>query len=127
MSEYRIRVVTKAQMAEERRSESALSGQDWMDYGKQRIADAGDVMFVIRDSGFPGEFSGFDWECPGCGGILSGRFADEPVSGWDAPRWKVENADPEHLTLTPSLGCSRWRSGECIGHWWARDGKLVSA
>jgi hypothetical protein len=69
---------------------------------------------------------GFDWICPGCGGVLGGRLGDEPVSGWDAPRW-VKTGTEERPTLTPSLGCPRWRRGECVGHWWLRDGELMPA
>jgi hypothetical protein len=68
----------------------------------------------------------FQWICPGCGRCSFGQIADGPVSGWNEPRWTVEGA-PDHLTLTPSLGCPNWRDGICEGHWWARDGKLVPA
>lgn len=65
--------------------------------------------------------------CPGCGASLGGILSDVPVSGWDAPRWAIQNDNPEHLTMTPSLGCGGWRAGTCIGHWWIRDGRLVLA
>jgi hypothetical protein len=69
----------------------------------------------------------FYWTCPGCGGTAGGTFDDQPVSGWDAPRW-TRDGDDEHLTLNPSLGCPGWRDGTCpTGHWWLRDGELVPA
>ena len=68
----------------------------------------------------------FLWTCPGCGGTAMGTLGDEPVSGWDEPRW-VRTGPDDAITLTPSLGCPRWRHGECIGHWWLRDGRLVLA
>jgi Family of unknown function (DUF6527) len=69
---------------------------------------------------------GFDWICPGCGRILGGLLADEPVSGWDSPRWAKTGTD-ERLSLTPSLGCPGWRRDDCEGHWWLRDGMLEMA
>ncbi|MCU1677698.1 MAG: hypothetical protein JWM93_2456 [Frankiales bacterium] len=68
----------------------------------------------------------FYWTCPACGGTAGGYLAAEPVSGWENPRW-VRSGDDEHVTLSPSLGCPGWRTGECIGHWWLRDGLLVLA
>ena len=65
----------------------------------------------------------FLWMCPGCGGTYGGDLGDQPVSGWDAPRW-VNSGTLEQPTLAPSLGCPRWREGECRGHWWLRDGVL---
>ena len=67
--------------------------------------------------------SQFTWTCPTCGRGYYGILADEPVSGWDAPRWRLT----EGPTLTPSLGCQGLRDGSCTGHWWLRDGKLVAA
>ena len=69
---------------------------------------------------------GFDWICPGCGGVLGGALGDEPVSGWENPRW-VNTGTIERPTLMPSLGCPSWRRGDCIGHWFLRDGELVPA
>jgi hypothetical protein len=71
----------------------------------------------------PGQFI---WICPGCGQALGGTLGDEPVSGWDAPRWTKTGTD-ERPTLTPSLGCGNWRRGDCEGHWWLRDGLLFPA
>lgn len=83
------------------------------------VADTG--LAPIRIQG-----SVFYWTCPTCGGTASGELADQPVSGWENPRW-VRSGDDEHLTLMPSLGCPRWPAGECTGHWWLRDGELVAA
>ncbi len=70
---------------------------------------------------------GFCWECPGCGHTYVGWFGDDPVSGWDEPRW-VPTWNGDKLSLTPSLGCSGWRDGTCPGgHYWLRDGELVPA
>lgn len=69
---------------------------------------------------------GFSWECPGCGHSMGGAVGPEPVSGWDNPVWQVMGT-AEAPTLTPSLGCPRWREGTCTGHWWLRDGRLVVA
>lgn len=68
----------------------------------------------------------FQWICPGCGCGHMGDIGETPVSGWDSPQWTVSGL-PDAVTLSPSLGCGNWRRGECIGHWWARDGKLVLA
>lgn len=70
---------------------------------------------------------GFSWLCPGCGRWLYGQIGEQPVSGWDAPRW-VNSGTPESPTLTPSLGCGGWRHGTCPeGHYWLRDGELTPA
>jgi hypothetical protein len=85
------------------------------------IAEHGETPVLV----YPG--GQFLWVCPGCGGGTLGTFGAEPVSGWDSPRWTREG-DDEHLTLTPSLGCPRWRDGTCSGgHYWLRDGELVPA
>jgi hypothetical protein len=68
----------------------------------------------------------FSWICPGCGCLSGGQLGDEPVSGWDAPRW-VNSGSHDRPTLTPSLGCPGWRHGRCTGHWWLRDGVLEAA
>lgn len=70
--------------------------------------------------------SGFMWVCPGCGGVAAGIIGEQPVSGWEDPRW-VNNGTSERPTLTPSLGCPTWRQGDCNGHWWLRDGELIPA
>ncbi|MCU1617175.1 MAG: hypothetical protein JWO98_4715 [Frankiales bacterium] len=94
--------------------------------GGRRLAD---MLPHIEATGIaPLRITGdvFYWTCPGCGGTASGELADQPVSGWEAPRW-VRSGPDDALTLTPSLGCPRWREGSCIGHWWLRDGRLVLA
>jgi len=77
---------------------------------------------------YTGEDRGsFTWDCPKCGRAMYGYLADEPVSGWDEPRWKM-TGPPEAPTLEPSLGCSGYRDGSCPGgHYFFRDGKLVDA
>lgn len=84
-----------------------------------KIAETGATLILI-------EGDMFLWICPGCGGTNVGKFGEEPVSGWVNPRW-VRSGDDEHLTLEPSLGCPLWRSGQCHGHWWAKEGRLVPA
>lgn len=69
------------------------------------------------------EAGSFLWDCPTCGRGYAGKLADEPVSGWDAPRWMLADGP----TLTPSLGCRGMLDGSCTGHWWLRDGRLLSA
>jgi hypothetical protein len=67
------------------------------------------------------------WICPDCGQASGGNLGDEPVSGWDSPCW-VRSGPPAAPSLTPSLGCPQWRTGECSGgHYWLRDGQLVPA
>ena len=68
----------------------------------------------------------FSWTCPGCGMALGGTIGEQAVSGWDQPCW-VLTGTPDKPTLTPSLGCSTWRRGDCIGHWWLRAGELTLA
>lgn len=68
----------------------------------------------------------FFWVCPGCGMASGGTLGEQPVSGWDNPRWTLTGT-PERLTLSPSLGCPTWRLRDCNGHWWLRDGLLVPA
>lgn len=68
----------------------------------------------------------FMWLCPGCGGTNRGVIGGEPVPGWDEPRWQFTG--PLDLpTVTPSLGCPAWRTGECPGHYWLRAGSLHQA
>jgi hypothetical protein len=74
-----------------------------------------------------GDYGGFSWRCPGCAQWHFGEIGEQPVSGWDAPRW-INSGTLERPTLTPSLGCPGWRDGTCPeGHYWLRDGELVSA
>lgn len=94
------------------------------------IDEAGETLLFFwterEDWGQDNDEVHFTWLCPGCGASNGGVLGDQPVSGWDNPRW-VRSGDDAHLSLTPSLGCPLWRVGDCIGHWWARDGRLVLA
>lgn len=84
------------------------------------IAKTGEAPFFIMEG-----TDSFMWVCPGCGAGMMGKFGEQPVSGWDNPQWTREG-DDEHLTLSPSLGCARWREGSCPGgHYWLRNGELV--
>lgn len=85
-----------------------------------KLAECGYVPLAFLNDGL------FTWLCPGCGYFSHGRVGEQSVSGWDEPRWTVAGL-PDSLTLQPSLGCPRWRDGTCAGHWWARDGRLISA
>ena len=127
-SEFRIKIVTQDAAREWRKP--------YWDGGKwpalvAAMDESAEVLFYFWNAReawgdkYPDEMH-FTWFCPGCGGSNGGILADQPVNGWDSPRW-VRSGDDEHLTLTPSLGCPLWRNGDCIGHWWARDGKLVLA
>jgi len=91
---------------------------------REKCEATGQTIFMW--SADPGR-SSFLWLCPGCGDVRAGRMADEPVSGWENPRW-VNSGTVEAPTLTPSLGCGAWLRGNCpAGHWWLRDGELVPA
>lgn len=91
------------------------------DWELAELAERGTTLFFWGDAGW------FHWLCPGCGRWLGGQIGEEPVSGWDAPRW-VNSGTPDRPTLTPSLGCGGWRRGTCAGgHYWLRDGILVPA
>lgn len=96
------------------------AGELLEDYSLQRIQEEGSAAFCWLPDGR------FSWVCPGCGSLSGGQIGDEPVGGWEAPRW-VNNGTRERPTLTPSLGCPQWRRGECQGHWWLIDGELVPA
>jgi hypothetical protein len=75
---------------------------------------------------FTSDGKSFTWVCPTCKTGYYGYLADEPVSGWDNPRWKRTDG-PNGISLTPSLGCSGLRDGTCTGHWWFREGRMVPA
>lgn len=109
MSDHPIRVLTQQELTEWR---DGVRGRDAQ---AAKLAECGYVPLAFLNDGW------FTWLCPGCGYFSHGRVGEQAVSGWDEPRWTVEGL-PDHLTLMPSLGCPR-----CIGHWWARDGKLVPA
>lgn len=113
-AEWPIQVLTKEQLTEWR------DGVRGADAQSAKLAETGRVPLAFLNDGW------FTWLCPGCGYFSHGRTGDEAVSGWTGPRWTVTD-QAGSLTLMPSLGCPRWRDGTCIGHWWARDGKLVLA
>lgn len=90
------------------------------DFERAELAGRGTALFFWHSGGF-------SWLCPGCACWHFGRLGNEPVSGWDEPRW-VNFGTEEKPTLTPSLGCPGWRDGTCPeGHYWLRDGELVGA
>lgn len=92
---------------------------------KAKIAATGETLLCWFGTD-PERPASFQWMCPGCGSTYSGQLGDQPVSGWDMPRW-VNSGPLDRPTLTPSLGCGNWRRGECTGHWWLRDGTLELA
>lgn len=116
---YAIRVVTHAEWNGERDRLKAERRSMW-----DEVKSSGTVplKFFHDDQRDTDRFCII---CPGCGGNIGGILSDVPVGGWDEPRWAIQNEAPEHLTMTPSLGCGGWRVGSCIGHWWIRDGGLV--
>ena len=120
----KVRVITTDEMHERtaRFRESGLSRDEWE---RACLEHGGGPLFVW----WP-EKDGrqtFSWLCPGCGSWHYGEIGDQPVSGWDEPRW-VNSGTCEAPTLTPSLGCGGWRRGTCAGgHYWLRDGELISA
>jgi hypothetical protein len=68
----------------------------------------------------------FTWRCLKCGRGFYGVLADEPVSGWDEPRWKL-SGPLKSPTLEPSLGCRGLQDDSCSGHFFFREGKLEEA
>ena len=95
------------------------------DFERGELAGRDTTLFFWQPS--YGEHGAFSWLCPGCGRWYFGEMGEQPVSGWDAPRW-VNSGTLEAPTLTPSLGCSGWKHGTCAGgHYWLRDGELVPA
>jgi hypothetical protein len=112
MAEFPVRIVPYEEMREHRR-ERFLAGIDdpWFSW-------------IPGTHGFP---DGFMWECPGgCNNAWHGSLGDEPVSGWEAPRW-LNTGTLEQPTMAPSFGCPSWRRGQCSGHYWMRNGVLVQA
>ncbi len=123
MTNYRVRIGDHDAFDEWRKAAARdASGDAFREALKAHMAETGEVPLCWQGSG-P---SGFLWMCPGCGGTFGGRLGDQPVGGWDAPRW-VNTKTLERPTLSPSLGCPSWRDGHCTGHWWLRDGELVPA
>lgn len=114
--EYAVKVITPDEYWERR---SSFRGPDFAERCLTAIAAGDGPCMCFLENGRQ-----YSWECPGCGHSLTGDIGDEPVSGWENPRW-VKTGPDDAPTLMPSLGCPRWRDGTCIGHWWLRDGKLV--
>lgn len=104
---------------------TAPGGGDRAEYVREKVAELGETVLCWLDPQ-PGAPQRFSWVCPGCGGLTGGYIGDEPVSGWDSPRW-VNTGTREAPTLAPSLGCPDWRTGTCPGHYWVREGRLVEA
>lgn len=97
------------------------------DFERAELAERGTALFFwhLPDESRP--LGGFSWLCPGCCSWHYGQIGEQPVSGWDAPRW-VNSGTPDKPTLTPSLGCPGWKHGTCPeGHYWMRDRELVRA
>jgi Family of unknown function (DUF6527) len=120
---YRVRVVDRAGF-DEWRQEAAGDATDegFREALKTRMTATGETLLCWQGEG-PASYV---WMCPGCGGTYTGGLSSEPVSGWESPRW-VNTGTLERPNLSPSLGCPRWRDGQCVGHWWMRDGELVPA
>ena len=99
------------------------------DFELAEQAERGTALFFWHAPGGVGgsPLGGFSWLCPGCGSWHYGHLGEQPVSGWDDPRW-VNTGTREAPTLTPSLGCGGWRHGTCPeGHYWLREGRLERA
>jgi hypothetical protein len=114
----KIQVITHKEMAD-RNARFRASGLERHDFELAEQAARRTALFLWHDGGF-------SWLCPGCGSWYYGQLGDQPVSGWDAPRW-VNSGGEETPTLTPSLGCGGWKRGTCLGgHYWLRGGELVT-
>lgn len=114
----RAEVITAEQAAERNaRFHATDPGVSREDFERAGLDERGTSLFFWHDGGF-------SWLCPGCAQWHYGRMGNEPVSGWDEPRW-VNAGTEERPTLAPSLGCPGWRHGTCPeGHYWLRDGEL---
>ena len=120
----KVLVISAEEMAgRNKRFRSSGLSRDDFELGEQAVR--GTSLFVWWPAA--GGHRSFSWLCPGCGRWLYGQMGDQPVSGWDAPRW-VNSGTEEKPTLTPSLGCGGWKHGTCPGgHYWLRDGELGPA
>jgi len=115
----RVQVISIEENAE-RNKRFRASGLSREEFELAEQAKRGTALFFWHDGGF-------SVLCPGCGRWLFCKIGEQPVSGWDAPRW-VNSGTEEKPTLTPSIGCGGWRHGSCPeGHYWLRDGELVRA
>jgi hypothetical protein len=122
----RVQVLTLDEVAERNARFRAINPRISRDgFERAGLAERGTALFFWQPD--YGTHGGFSWLCPGCASWRFGILGDEPVSGWDDPRW-VNSGTPEAPTLTPSLGCPGWKHGTCPeGHYWLRDGELVPA
>lgn len=120
----KVSVITADEM-HERTARFRESGLSRDDFERAELAAGCGPLFVWWPENDGRET--FSWLCPGCGSWHYGIIGDQPVSGWDDPRW-VNSGTREEPTLTPSLGCGGWRRGTCPGgHYWLRDGEMVPA
>jgi uncharacterized protein DUF6527 len=121
----KVRVIAPDEM-HERTALFRESGLSRDDFERAYLAGGGGPLFVW----WPERSSGretFSWLCPGCGSWHYGEIGEQPVSGWDDPRW-VNSGTREAPTLMPSLDCGGWRRGTCPGgHYWLRAGEMVPA
>lgn len=123
MTVYRVRTVDLDAFHEWRDAAAGgVTGEAFREAMKAHMAATGETLLCWQGDG-PASYL---WMCPGCGGTYGGNLGDQPVSGWDSPCW-VNTGTLERPTLSPSLGCPRWQEGQCIGHWWLRDGELMQA
>jgi Family of unknown function (DUF6527) len=120
-----VQVLSAEEMAE-RNARFRASGLSRDEFELGELATRGTALLAWWPEGNEGRGS-FSWLCPGCGSWYYGQLGDQPVSGWDAPRW-VNSGTREEPSLMPSLGCANWRRGECAGgHYWLRSGHLEDA
>jgi hypothetical protein len=117
--------VLSAVEARERNQRFRASGLSRSAFERAEMERTGTTVFVWWEDE-EGRYDAFTYCCPACAGLCYGQLGEQPVSGWDRPRW-VNTGTRERPTLTPSLGCGCWRRGEGDGHWWLRDGELVPA
>ncbi len=88
---------------------------------KAWIAERGETVMTFFTE--PDGREGYKYACPLCGYVWYGYLGDQPVSGWNQPRW-VNTGTLERPTMRPSFGCPNWRAGTCGGHYWVDDGVL---
>lgn len=116
--------VLSSEEMKERQARFHATSMSRTEFERAEMERTGTALFIWWPD--PAPLGAFTWCCPGCGELHYGQMGEQPVSGWDEPRW-VNSGTRERPTLVPSLGCPRWRDGTCIGHWWLRDGELVRA
>lgn len=123
-----VRVLSLEEVAERNARFRALDPRvSRNDFERAELTGRGTVLFFWHAPAAGALLGGFSWLCPGCVNWLYGQIGEQPVSGWDSPRW-VNTGTAEAPTLTPSLGCSGWKHGTCPeGHYWMRNGVLERA